>query len=135
MKFVAEGDDSGSPSSPLTPTKNEKKLKAEGDMLQSSNSGDETGEDDYEVEMQKRRENTMGEEATSSLNQQNSSNLRKREAWGKQQFTQEELKKLNSSPESAIEGSQHFGRQRHNRGVKQQPIELSSDDDFADLDY
>ena len=51
MKFVAEGDDSGSPSSPLTPTKNEKKLKAEGDMLQSSNSGDETGEDDYEVEM------------------------------------------------------------------------------------
>ena len=33
MKFVAEGGDSGSPSSPLTPTKNEKKLKAEGDML------------------------------------------------------------------------------------------------------
>ena len=33
MKFVAEGNDSGSPSSPLTPTKNEKKLKAEGDML------------------------------------------------------------------------------------------------------
>ena len=85
MKFVEEGDDSGSPSSPMQKLK---PRRLDNDLLES----DETDED--EEDMRKRRENTMGEPHTNSRGKRRSR---------MPVNSHEELKNIGSSPDS-LEG-------------------------------